>query len=88
MQIADGVQGTMLGAARGMTDNTVPVAATLVSFWLISLPLAYLLGVTLDWGPAGIWIGYGSGLAIGACLVTWRFYWSAQRLTLAPAHPT
>jgi MATE family multidrug resistance protein len=88
MQIADGVQGTMLGAARGMTDNTVPVAATLCSYWLVALPMAYVLGVWGGWGPQGIWIGYGAGLALAACLVTWRFFWSAKRLTTPTSTPT
>ena len=87
-QIADGIQGTMLGAARGMTDNSVPVAATLLGNWGVALPLAYALGVFLGWGPEGIWIGYGLGLAFAALLVSWRFFWKVKRLTPAPNAPT
>ena len=87
-QIADGVQGTMLGAARGMTDNSVPVAATLLGNWGAALPLAYGVGVFLGWGPEGIWIGYGLGLAISAVLVSWRFFWKVNRLTPVPNAPT
>jgi MATE family multidrug resistance protein len=78
MQIADGVQGTMLGAARGMTDNTIPVAITMVCYWVIALPAAYILGFVWDWGPSGIWIGYGIGLACAATAVTTRFFIKAS----------
>jgi MATE family multidrug resistance protein len=74
MQIADGVQGTMMGAARGMMDNRVPVLITLVCYWIISLPLAYALGFLVGLGPNGVWIGYGVGLAVAAVLLTRRFF--------------
>ncbi|MEM1289793.1 MAG: MATE family efflux transporter, partial [Pseudomonadota bacterium] len=74
MQIADGVQGTMLGAARGMMDNRVPVAITLICYWIVALPLGYALGVVMGLGPNGVWIGYGIGLAIAAAALTKRFF--------------
>ena len=78
MQIADGVQGTMLGAARGMMDNRVPVAITLVCYWVVALPLGYVLGFVVDLGPNGVWIGYGSGLAIAAVALTRRYFLMAR----------
>jgi MATE family, multidrug efflux pump len=74
MQIADGVQGTMLGVFRGMTDNRIPVVITLVSYWIIALPVGYVLGFVLDWGPNGVWIGYGSGLGLVAVALSYRFF--------------
>ncbi|SLN19166.1 Multidrug resistance protein NorM [Falsiruegeria litorea R37] len=74
MQIADGVQGTMLGVFRGMTDNRIPVVITLFSYWVIALPVGYVLGFVMDWGPNGVWIGYGSGLGLAAAALTYRFF--------------
>ncbi|MDP5361882.1 MAG: MATE family efflux transporter, partial [Paracoccaceae bacterium] len=74
MQIADGMQGTMLGACRGMMDTLVPVAITMFSYWVIALPIGYLLGFVLGFGPNGVWIGYGMGLAVAATAVTVRFF--------------
>lgn len=79
MQIADGVQGTMLGACRGMMDNLVPVAITMVSYWVIALPIGYMLGFVWGLGPNGVWIGYGTGLAFAAAAVTCRFFLKARR---------
>lgn len=78
MQIADGVQGTMLGAARGMTDNAVSVAITMVSYWAIALPLAYTMGFVQGGGPEWVWIGYGIGLGCAAVAVTTRFFYKAR----------
>ncbi|MFK7762150.1 MAG: MATE family efflux transporter [Roseobacter sp.] len=74
MQVADGVQGAMIGATRGMMDNRVPVVITLVSYWIIGLPLGYILGFVMEFGPNGVWIGYGIGVAIAATLVSGRFF--------------
>ncbi len=78
MQVADGVQGTMLGASRGMMDNFVPVGITMVSYWIIALPIGYVLGFVWDWGPNGVWIGYGIGLGIAAIATTFRFFTKAR----------
>lgn len=79
MQIADGVQGTMLGASRGMTDNRVPVMITLVSYWIVALPVGYGLGFAAGLGPNAVWAGYGLGLAIAATLITRRFFARAHQ---------
>lgn len=78
MQIGDGVQGTMLGACRGIMDNVVPVIITMVSYWVIALPIAYMLGFRFDLGPNGVFIGYGLGLGLAATAVTIRFFRNAR----------
>ncbi|MEO0937607.1 MAG: MATE family efflux transporter [Pseudomonadota bacterium] len=83
MQIFDGIQGTMLGAARGITDNVVPVSITLFAYWIVALPLGYALGFWSHWGPGGVWIGYGSGVALAGSLITWRFFRMAHARPLA-----
>lgn len=74
MQIADGVQGSMIGAARGMMDNRIPVVITLIAYWVVALPLGYVLGFYAGVGPNGVWIGYGVGLALAAGLLTLRYF--------------
>lgn len=78
LQIADGVQGAMQGALRGMTDNRVPVMITLVCYWILALPIGYGLGFVFEMGPYGVWIGYGFGLALAAVLLTLRFFRRAR----------
>ena len=74
LQVADGVQGTALGALRGMMDNTMPTVITLIAYWPLALPAAYVLGFVLGYGAAGVWAGYLVGLAVAAIALPWRFW--------------
>ncbi|MCX6954280.1 MAG: MATE family efflux transporter [Verrucomicrobia bacterium] len=72
-QIVDGVQ--VIGAAclRGISDVKVPTLITFAAYWVVALPLGYLLGVRGPMGAVGMWIGIASGLALAAMLLTGRF---------------
>ncbi len=78
LQIADGVQGTALGALRGMSDMTLPTIITLAAYWPLALPFSYLLGFVLGWGAVGVWLGYTLGLVVAAAALPWRF-WALTR---------
>ena len=43
------------GGLRGAGDTRFPMLITAGAIWLIRLPLAYVLGVTLGWGLVGAW---------------------------------
>jgi multidrug resistance protein, MATE family len=72
-QVFDGGQVIHAAALRGLTDVRVPAALTFVAYWLIALPMAYLLGIRGRFGPEGIWIGLAVGLAVAAVLLGLRF---------------
>jgi MATE family multidrug resistance protein len=72
-QIFDGGQVIHSAALRGLTDVRVPAVITFVAYWLIALPVAYLLGIRGRLGPEGIWIGLAVGLAVAAVLLGLRF---------------
>ena len=74
LQILDSLQSTSLGALRGLKDNAWPTGVSLVAYWIIALPAAYLIGVTADLGPVGVWIGYGVGLLVPAVLLPLRYF--------------
>ena len=74
LQVADGIQGASLGALRGMMDTTVPTIVTLLAYWPLALPAAYVLGFPLGYGAVGVWSGYLVGLAIAAVLLPRRFW--------------
>jgi MATE family multidrug resistance protein len=78
LQIADGIQGTALGALRGMMDNTRPTVITLLAYWPLALPAGYLLGFVWGYGAVGVWAGYVLGLTVAAIALPLRF-WALTR---------
>ena len=56
-QIPDGIQVVTLSALRGLQDVKVPTFITFLSYWLLGIPCSYILAITLEWGPIGVWIG-------------------------------
>jgi MATE family multidrug resistance protein len=71
-QMSDGLQVSAAGALRGLGDTAWPMLITACAYWLIGLPLAYLLGVKTALGPVGIWFGLTAGLTASAVLLTLR----------------
>lgn len=74
MQVFDGVQSVALGALRGMLDNRWPTNVSLIAYWLVALPAAYLFGFPLGLGAAGVWFGFGLGLMVAAAMLIHRFW--------------
>ncbi len=80
-QIFDGTQAVGIGILRGLTDVKGPTIITFVAYWIIGLPVGYLLGFNLKLGVQGVWIGLMAGLITSAVLLTLRFnHKSKQRV--------
>jgi MATE family multidrug resistance protein len=77
-QLADGIQAVGVGLLRGMEDVKMPTLYVLLAYWLIALPLAWILSNVLSYGVEGIWSALGLGLACSALMLTFRFH----RITL------
>lgn len=73
-QLSDGLQATALGILRGISDVNFPTFVTLFAYWIVGLPIGYLLGNYFDLQAAGIWIGLTLGLTASAILLCWRFF--------------
>jgi MATE family multidrug resistance protein len=72
-QIFDGTQAVGIGVLRGLTDVKVPTLVTFIAYWIIGLPVGYLLSFHYNLGVQGIWIGLMFGLITSAVLLTLRF---------------
>ena len=68
-QIVDDTQAVLVSALRGYKDTTVPMLISLVSYWLLALPLGYALaeGIVGD-SPLGVY-GYWTGLTLALSVV-------------------
>jgi MATE family multidrug resistance protein len=70
MQVFDGLQSTMLGALRGLSDTAWPALVSMVAYWGVGLPLAWMLAVWAGLGAGWVWVGWLVALAgAGAALV-------------------
>lgn len=72
-QLSDGVQVVGLGSLRGMSDVKAPTIITLISYWGLAIPVSYVFGFVLDFGPQGIWFGLFIGLTVAAITLYIRF---------------
>ncbi|HGG03884.1 MAG TPA: MATE family efflux transporter [Aliiroseovarius sp.] len=73
-QLADGAQVMALGLLRGVQDTKIPMLIAALSYWVIGVPMSYLLGVKWQYGGAGVWAGLVIGLTIAGVLMMLRFW--------------
>ncbi|MDB5144501.1 MAG: family efflux transporter [Mucilaginibacter sp.] len=72
-QLFDGTQVVGLGVLRGMGDVNVPTFITFIAYWIIGLPVGYLLGIKFNMGVSGVWYGLVLGLLTASILLFVRF---------------
>ena len=73
MCIRDRTQVVGLGVLRGIGDVNTPTFITFLSYWIIGIPLGYVLGFKFGFGVNGIWYGLTFGLLTASILLFWRF---------------
>ncbi|MDB5090910.1 MAG: Multidrug resistance protein NorM [Mucilaginibacter sp.] len=78
-QLFDGTQVVGLGILRGMGDVNIPTVITFLAYWVIGLPVGYLMGMPLHLGVAGIWYGLVLGLMASAILLFFRFQFISKK---------
>lgn len=79
-QLSDGTQAVGIGVLRGLTDVKGPTIITFVAYWIISLPIAYILAFNFNLGVDGVWIGLLIGLTASAILLTLRFNYKSKHI--------
>lgn len=84
-QISDGAQAAGIAILRGLTDVKVPMALSFVAYWILGLPVGYVLGFSLNLNVNGIWMGFLSGLTFAGLAFLIRFFtilkkWSFQNI--------
>lgn len=75
-QFSDALQVSAAGALRGYKDTARPLLLVFIAFWVIGLPIGYILGMTDLLLPrlsaAGFWYGLLIGLSLGAVMLLTR----------------
>ncbi|QPO09853.1 multidrug resistance protein, MATE family [Sulfitobacter pontiacus] len=85
-QLVDGAQAVALGILRGVQDTTVPMILAGFSYWIVGMPVSYLLGFFFDLEGVGVWLGLVFGLGVAAILLNARF-WGSVLKRLGPTDP-
>ena len=78
-QCADSIQVIAAGALRGYKDMRAIFYCTFIAYWLLGLPIGFVLART-NWlieplGAQGFWLGFIVGLTAAAILLGLRLRW-------------
>ncbi|HRF86025.1 MAG TPA: MATE family efflux transporter [Alloprevotella sp.] len=79
-QLSDGIQNVSVGVLRGIQDVKAIMPIAFVSYWLLNLPVGYLLAFPAGLGPEGLYLGFFFGLSVAALLYVRRIRRSFRRL--------
>ena len=82
-QLSDGIQNVSVGILRGIQDVKIIAPIALISYWILNLPIGYLLGFTWGMGAEGLILGFTFGLSAAAVLLILRIRRSMRRLYLS-----
>ncbi|WP_374966738.1 MATE family efflux transporter [Lysinibacillus sp. RS5] len=80
-QLSDAIQAPVQGALRGYKDVMITFIMAIISYWVIGLPVGYMLATHTDFGPFGYWIGLVAGLTTGAITLLIRLLLVQKRFT-------
>ena len=68
-QFCDSLQIIAAGVLRGLDDVKVPAWIAFWAYWVVSIPLGWILAVKLGMGVTGMWWGITLGLTITAVML-------------------
>lgn len=75
----------MVNALRATGDARFPFYMALIFMWGVAIPIGYLLGITLEMGLMGIWIGFACDEWLRGLVNAWRWRskkWQTKSLTI------
>jgi multidrug resistance protein, MATE family len=72
-QLFEAIRLSLFGALRGLKDTHFALLISIISYWVIALPLGYLFSNYLQMGGAGYWWGMVIGAGCGVLLLYQRF---------------
>lgn len=73
-QISDSTQAIGAGLLRGIKDIKIPTVLIGVAYWVIGIPVGYLLAYRFGMGAVGMWLGLIVGLTFASIFLQLRFF--------------
>lgn len=78
-----------ISSLRATGDAVFPLIMALISMWGIAIPMAWYLGLHLEWGLVGIWIAFTCDEWVRGLSMLWRWRsrrWQKKALILNDGH--
>ena len=69
-QFFDGLQITATGALRGAGNTHAGLIVQIIGYWIIGLPIGYLIAFRHHRGAVGLWLGLCAGLIVAGIALT------------------
>jgi MATE family multidrug resistance protein len=79
-QFFDGLQITATGALRGAGNTHAGLIVQIIGYWIIGLPIGYLLAFRLHHGAVGLWLGLCAGLVVAGIALTSTWHHTTKKL--------
>lgn len=73
----------MINAFNGAGDTKTPTWVNVIGFWLFQIPLAYVLAVTFELGPLGVFIALPvaeTGIALASFVLFRKGHWKEKKV--------
>jgi MATE family multidrug resistance protein len=86
-QISDGIQCVGLGVLRGIGDTKIPTVITIFAYWIIGIPLGYILCFKFSFNLYGVWLALLIGLSLSAWLLSKRFLRESNKIHVDLVNP-
>jgi multidrug resistance protein, MATE family len=86
-QFSDAVATPIQGILRGYKDVNATFILALISYWLVALPVGYLLSRFSSLGAFGYWVGLISGITLNALSLLVRLYLVQRKQNLNLMQP-
>jgi MATE family multidrug resistance protein len=68
-QVFDGAQAVCAGVLRGLGKQYIGAMASFVAYFIIGIPLGYLLAFYFEWELVGLWWGLAVGLVVVSAIL-------------------
>ena len=87
-QFFDGLQITATGALRGAGNTHAGLIVQIIGYWIIGLPIGYLIAFRNHHGAVGLWLGLCAGLIVAGIALTTIWRHTTKKLTTATQKAT
>jgi multidrug resistance protein, MATE family len=73
------------GMLRGLQDTRLPLVIGGIGYWVVGMPIGWMLAFHFGFAGRGIWLGLAIGLAFVGLALIWRWTVVTRRMAFSAA---